>query len=142
LLETVINYDVNMTMEKTLLALGHSSYDDYFKLVDAILDGNTRMLVSTIDKMHNDGVDLKRFVDLFTDFCFDLVKYIICGNIQVTKIPGHYIDQLNHVTQFNESIKYFNYIVDKLLLLKNMIKTDSNEKITIQIMFNQISRFV
>ena len=141
-LETCVRYDDNLTMENVLIALGNSSYDDYFNIVNSIIDGDSKSIINIIDKMYNNGVDLKKFVDLFIDFCFDILKYILCKDIKVTKIPDSYQDKLDFSVNFNDNIKYFNYIIDKLLELKNMIKNDNTEKITIQVVFNQISRFV
>lgn len=141
-LETCINFDTNLSIENVLAALGNVSYDNYFKLINSILDGDSSSLVQTIDQMYDNGVDLKHFVSMFLEFCFDLTKYILTQNIQSTKIPDHYLEQINHAVNFENSIKYYNYIVDKLLSLKQLIKHDDNEKVTIEVMFNQISRFV
>ena len=129
-------------MQNVLTALGNSSYDDYFKLVNAIIDGDSSTIVQTIDRMYDEGIDLKRFVNLFLEFCFDIVKYLLTNNIKSTKIPDLYQEQLDFATKFEGPLKYYNYIVDKLLILKNMLKQDVNERVTIEIMFNQISRFV
>ena len=123
-------------------ALGNSSYDSYFSLINNILDGNSMGCIEDIDRLYDSGVDLKKFVDLFTDFCFDILKYILCQDIKSTKIPDYLLPELNKTVRMEEPVRYFNYIVDKLLLLKNMIKTDNDEKVTVEIVFNQISRFV
>ena len=141
-LETCISYSRSLTMQNILTALGNSSYDDYFKLVNAIIDGDSSTIVQTIDRMYDEGIDLKRFVNLFLEFCFDIVKYLLTNNIKSTKIPDLYQEQLDFATKFEGPLKYYNYIVDKLLILKNMLKQDVNERVTIEIMFNQISRFV
>ena len=141
-LETCVRYDNELSIDNALIALGNSSYDNYFKLVNGIIDGNSNLCIEIIDRMYNSGVDLKKFVDSFTEFCFDILKYILCKDIKATKIPDSFKDKLDFSINFNDSIKYYNYIVDKLLSLKNMIKNDNNEKLVIEIVFNQISRFV
>lgn len=141
-LETCVRYDSTVSIENALIALGNSSYDDYFNLVNGIIDGNAQIIISIIDRMYDDGVDLKKFVDLFTDFCFDILKYILCQDISVTKIPDFYKDKLDFSIKLEGAIKYYNYITDKLLETKNMVKNSTDEKVVIEIMFNRMSRFV
>lgn len=142
MLETCLSYDSNMSMENVLKALGNSAYDDYFTLVNGIIDGNNKVLIETIDKMYDEGVDLVKFVDLFTEFCLDITKYILCQDIKSTKIPDHLEDKVKFAIGFNDAIKYYNYIVDKLLNLKNMLKNSTQERVVIEIVFNQMGRFV
>lgn len=141
-LETCVRYDENLSMENTLMALGNSSYEDYFTIINAILDGDSKKIIETVDRMYNDGIDLKKFVDLFTEFCFDVIKFILYRDIKVTKIPDSFQTTLEFTINIENSIRYLNYIVDKLLNLKNLIKQDNDERTTIGIVFNQISRFV
>lgn len=142
MLETAISYDANMSMEKTLIALGNFSYDTYFDIVNGIFDGDINKTQILIEQLYNSGMDLKKFVDLFTEFCLDVLKYILSHDIQITKLPVHLEEKLKFATAFDTPEKYYIYLVDKLLELKNMIKTDNNEKITIEIVFSQMCRFV
>ena len=141
-LETCIKYSTEVSTNSVLTALGHSSYDRYFRLMNNLIDGNAKEVMAILNELHINGVDMKKFVDLFTDFCFDIVKYILCESIQVTKLPEHYGEDLKFVTNFTDNIKYYNYFIDKLMLLRNMIKDDSDEFLTIQIIFNQMVRFI
>lgn len=142
MLETCISYDKNMSMEKTLIALGNLSYDSYFTLINNIIDGNINQVQITIEKLYNSGANLKKFVDLFTEFCLDILKYILSCDIQVTKLPAHLEENVKQAIGFNNPDKYYLYFVDKLLELKNMIKVDNNEKVTIEIIFAQMCRFI
>lgn len=141
-LETCIKYNNDLSIENILSALGNSSYDDYFILINNLVDGNSKEVMESLSKLYNSGIDMKRFVNLFTDFCFDILKYILCGTVQVTKIPDHYNEQLKFATNFSNNVKYYNYFIDKLISLRTMTKDDSNEFLTIQIIFNQMARFV
>ena len=141
-LETCIKYSVELSTDNVLSALGHSSYDRYFKLMNNLIDGNSKEVMSILSDLHANGIDMKKFVDLFTDFCFDVLKYILCESVQVTKLPEHYETELKFVTNFADNVKYYNYFIDKLMLLRTMIKDDSDEFLTIQIVFNQMVRFV
>ena len=140
MLETCISYNPNFTLESSLQALGHLSYDRYFDLINYIIDGNTRSVFEEIEYLHDSGSDLKKFVDLFTEFCLDVLKYILCRNIQLTKFPVHLEDKLNFSIGFDNSEQYYLYVVDKLLDLRNMVKSDVNAKTTVEIVFAQMCR--
>lgn len=142
MLETCISYDSNMSLENTLIALGNLSYDSYFQLVNSILDGNIQVVQTILEELYNSGANMKKFVDLFMEFCLDILKYILSNSVQTTKLPVHLEPQLKQATAFDYPEKYYLYFVDKLLELKNMIKTDSNEKVTIEIVFAQMCRFI
>ena len=142
MLETCIYYSTNISIENTLSALGNLSYDSYCDIIDNILDGNINNVNLIIDTLYNRGINLKRFVDLFLDFCLDILKYILSNDIQTTKFPLHLEDSIKKISNFEKSDKYYLYFIDKLLELKNMIKVDNNEKITIKVVFSQMCRFI
>ena len=74
MLETCLRYDAELSMANTLAALGNSSYDYFFDIVNGIIDGNMADVTSFIEKLYDDGVDLKRFVSIFTDFCLEIFQ--------------------------------------------------------------------
>ena len=142
MLETCLRYSDNLSIENVLLALGSLSYNNYCNIIDNILDGNINKVNVIINDLYNKGINLKRFVDLFLDFCLDILKYILTNDIQSTKFPLYLEDDIKKISNFEKSDKYYLYFIDKLLELKNMIKIDNNEKITIEVVFSQMCRFV
>lgn len=142
MLETCIRYDYNMSIDKTLSALGNISYDRYFDLINYVVDGNLKEVQSIIEYLYSSGNDLKKFIDLFIDFCLDILKYILTQDIQTTKFPVDLEERLKFTVGFKDPNMYYLYILDKLLELKNMIKNDENSKNTIQIVFSQMCRLV
>ena len=50
--------------------------------------------------------------------------------------------KLTNSTNFNDAPKYYSYVIDKLLQLKNMLKNDNTPRVTIEIMLLQITRCV
>lgn len=137
-LETCLRYDTELSVDNALKALGNSTYNDYFFIINNLIDANRGELIKKIDEIYNNGVDLKRFVDSFIEFTFDLLTYIECGNIRMTKIPDTYQSTLDFTIKFKDNVDYFNYFIDKLFILKNM----EIDRATVQIVFNQMSRFV
>lgn len=142
MLETCIHYDNDMSIDKTLVALGSVPYDNYFTIVNSIIDGNSKDILLSIENMYEYGVDLKRFIDDLIVFCLDIFKYILTNDINTTKIPVSYEDKIKFAVGFENPKSYYDYIVDKLLELKNLLRNDTNEKTTIEIVLNQMCRFV
>ena len=139
-LEKCASYDIDLKMENIVKALGTFSYEQFFDLVNNIIDGNEGPVIQIVDEIYNSGSDLKLFVDNFLSFCLDISKYIIFKDISITKIPQYLINNLNNSINFDNSLAYYNYILDKLLNIKILIKNDSNIKDTVTIMLLQITR--
>lgn len=142
LLDKCSGYSYDLSIGNVLTALGNYSYDTFFDLTNSIIDGNQSSVLQIISKFYSDGNDLKLFVDKFLEFELDVTKYAIFKDCNMTKIPSSMIDKLNYAINFEDSLKYFNYIIDKLLSLKNMLKTDNSPKSTIEVVFLQMTRFL
>lgn len=140
MLDKCASYDTDLSINNVLASLGNYSYDKFFKLMNDIIDDNEAEVLCAIDSIHNDGNDLKIFIDQFLSFGIDINKYILFGSCQLLKIPSSMESNIQGIINFENSQGYYNYIVDKLLDLKNMIKADSNIKLTIEVMFLQMCR--
>lgn len=141
MLDKVASYSTNIDIKNALEALGNYSYDLFFRLVNAIIDGNVETILKAVNYYYNQGNDLKLFVDQFLSFCLDISKYCYFHNCDMLKIPAIMEDKLKMSTNFENAGKYYTYIVDHLLELKNMLKTDSNPRSTIEVMLVRISTF-
>ena len=51
-----------------------------------------------------------------------------------------YITGIKNIINFENPINYYNYVMDKLLELKNMLKVDVDVKSTVEVVCLQISR--
>ena len=58
----------------------------------------------------------------------------------MTTLPSTMLNDLEVATNFEESSKYYSYVLDKLLTIKHSLKNDSNIKSTIIVAFLQITR--
>lgn len=141
-LETCVDYSNEMTIENVLKALGNYSYDTYFDLVNNIVDGNFLKANDVLNNIYNDGVDMKLFVTDFLSFVLDIMKYSLNKDVECTQIPWSYGKQLEFSIGFDNATQYYNYYVDKLLDLKNMLKNDSEPYQTVVVMFNKMCRLV
>ena len=140
LLDQVLDFNPLITIENAISALGNYSYNYFFNLVNASLDGDEGVVLNIIDSYAKEGKDLKLFVDQYMSFCLDLVKYSIFKNCNTINIPNSFFKDLDVATNFDQPEKYYGYVVNKLLDLKNMIKYDTNIKNSIEIVMLQIAR--
>lgn len=140
LLEKCASYDTDLTLDNVLQALGNYSYDVFFDLVNFMIDGNITESLKIISYLYNQGNDLKLFVDQFLTFCLDIMKYSLTGSYEITKIPSNMETRLKNSINFKDANKYYYYLVDKLLELKNMLKNDNEVKSTVEVMITSICR--
>ena len=133
MLEKCAMYSNDLSIENVLSAIGAYTYDIYIQLLDALLDGNKAKLIAIINDVYNAGNDIKLFVDQFLSFALDVCKYCICKDINVTKLPSNIEDSVKGIVNFNNPSVYYTFIIDKLLELKNMLKTDVYPKDTTEV---------
>ena len=141
-LETCLGYSNQLTITNVLKALGNYSYDTYFELINSIVDGDFITCNSLINTVYNDGIDMKLFITNFLSLVLDVMKYSFNNDIKCTKLPINYIDKLKFSVGFDNAAKYYSYYADKLLELKNMLKTDDEPVQTISVMFNRMCRLI
>ena len=139
-LEKVVDYGLILNIETTLSILGRYSYVKLFDLMDKIIDGNEGEVIIYLEEAAENITDWKYFADMFLGFCLDLYKYATMGNIQVTSIPSTYKETVDRLVKFDNSTKYYGYVLSKLLELKNMVKTDNYPFYSIQTILLQIAR--
>ena len=140
LLDKCSSYDTDLNIQNVLTSLGNYSYSVFFDLVNALVDGNQSIVISILDSLYNEGNDFKVFIDQFLAFCIDLNKYILFNNCALLKIPSSMENNIKYAVSFENASNYYNYLLDKLLNIKNMIKSDSNIKLTVEVCFIQICR--
>lgn len=141
-LEKCISYNRDLSISNVIDALGDYSYNKFFELINAILDGDSKKIYICIENIYNDGSDLKLFVDKFLDFCLDLSKYCLFKDLSMIKIPSVMESNIKSCTLFDNSISYYNYYTNNLLDLKNMLKNDINPLSTIEVVMEKMSRGV
>lgn len=140
LLEKCANYSTNLNMNNVLEVLGSCSYELLFNLINSIIDNNQIAIIEQLDLIYTQGYDLKLFIDQFFEFCLDITKFIISNDIKVTKIPNNFLNEIYGVINFDNAKEYYLYVIDKLLELKNMLKTDIYPYNTITVVILQIAR--
>ena len=139
-LEKCASYSRDLHIDNVLESLGNYSYHTFFKLINNMIDGNEGEVIKVIENYYTQGNDLKIFVDNFISFCLDVSKYSIFKDISMTTLPSTMINDLESSVNFEDSSKYYAYVLDRLLSIKQTLKNDSNIKTTIIVSFLQITR--
>lgn len=138
-LEKVASYDYNLSIENTIEALGDFSYDTYIKLTNALIDCNEAETLMIINNVYNSGNDLKKFIDNYLVFLLDVSKYILFKSFDIINIPSNYKQQLDGLINFDNSNKYYRYIINNIFDLKNTLKTDYDIKSSVEVILIKIS---
>lgn len=139
-LEKAASYSTDLSIENTLASLGNYSYQVFFDLANALIDGNEGKVLEIITNFYDEGNDLKLFVEQFMAFCMDLTKYAIFKSLDSIRIPSNFEGSLNYTTNMDNADKYFMYVLDKMLELKNLLRNDDNPKTTIEVYLLQVAR--
>lgn len=140
LLEKCANYSEDLSINNVLEALGNYSYSVFFKLCNALIDGNEKDVLDIVADYYNKGNDLKLFVNQFMDFCIDVAKYALFKTCDVTQIPVSMENDLKYATGFDNPERYYVYLIDKMLELKNMVKNEVDVRSTVEVVLLQIAR--
>lgn len=140
MLDKCSGYSTDLSIQNVLEALGNYSYDSFFKLTNAIIDGQEQTVINLINSFYNSGNDLKLFVEQYLNFSLDLAKYCLFKDMSVTMIPLSMEEDLKFCVGIENNRAYFNNLTDKILNIKNTIRYDSNMKTTIEIMLLQLCR--
>lgn len=133
-LDKIKDYDTNITLNSVKICIGDYSYDTYFNLTNSLIDHNIIKVQKIIDGVLYNGTDLKIFISNYLSFILQLSKYIILKDIKVTTIPSAYEELVKYTTSIEDSLKWFNNLVDKVLTIKQAIKGDSDPCTTIKAM--------
>ena len=139
-LEKVASYSDTVSIESAINALGTFRYDDFFALMNNLIDGKDADVLSIIDNYYNSGNDLLSFVNQFFVFAIDLSKYIIFKNMSCVKIPAIFEEDIKKTVSIEGALKYFDYVIENLLTLKTMLKNEPDILSTVEVMFLKVCR--
>ena len=140
LLEKVTAFDTNLDIESTVEFLGNYSYQTFFTLANAILDGDEKLVVTILDDFYLQGGDLYQFVEQFLSFNLDILKYNLLKELSILQIPVAFEPELKSITSISNASEYFSYIIENLLALKFKLGGDTSPKTTIEIYLLKITR--
>lgn len=130
LLDKALSYSSELNQD-TIQALGLVDYHKMFELGDALIDQESGEVVSILETLHADGIDLKQFIKQFINFTLDVNKYFIFkGDAEVFKFistPKTY--QKGFELYYDKcEIDFINDMLSTLLNLNNDIKWEQAPK--------------
>lgn len=91
LLDKVLSFTNNVTVEAVEKVLGVTSYTSLFSTLNCILAQDSQKLLVTLNEITNSGIDLKLFIKNFLQFVLDVNKYLILKSENI-KNPFEYIN--------------------------------------------------
>lgn len=140
LLEKCAALSTDLDINITLSILGAAPFSLLIKLTNALIDSQIHTIFTCMSDIDSSYPDLKIFLDRYIDFILDILKYYIFKTLSVTSIPSNLEKEIKNLLAIENAQKYFQYVLDKLLSLKQIIKNDSNIQSSIEIVFLQIAR--
>lgn len=128
LMDKCLSYNIDLTIENVVKALGISDYENLDKLLWGILTENKKETIEIIEKVYNQGKDLKQFIKQFIQFVLDVCKYDIYNSYDYIQIPNT-LDMNNYLSvDYNDLLN----ILNKIIELQNQIKYEQNPKVLIE----------
>ena len=119
LLDQLCSYDLNnITIDDVYNVYGTISYTDIAELLSNVKDNNGNYVVSYIEKINKDGINLSKFIEELLLFLKDVLVYKNCGNELEIKSKNDSIVKINYI--FSENDIY--YVVDLLNDLLGKLK--------------------
>ncbi len=140
MLQKVASYNHVMNLDDTLNILGTYSYDDFFNILNCLIDGDEQKVLSYLHNIYDRNNNVKTFVDDFFDFVLDIVKYNLFNSCSNIKIPSTMENKIRSCLNFQNPNNYYNYIIDRIVELRTMLKQDTQPKNTVEYMFLRIAR--
>ena len=141
LLDKVSSYSKDFDINVSSSILGIVPTTVLINLTNAILDGNEQVSLKIIKMVYENGIDLKLFVEQFMSFILDILKYYLFKDISFTTISKVYETNIKSLLNFDKVKEYYlDYLLTKILSLRNDIKLDPNYKNTIEVAILQMCR--
>lgn len=134
MLDKVLGYAMEVTMENVIEALGAPDYSKFIELLHHILYSELKPMIELIEEFHMSGKDLKLTMRNFCDFVLDVCKYIATKNLSLTSVPDMFKEELDKLIG-QADYDFFLYVLDEMSKLNSLIKWEPNPKPIIQATF-------
>lgn len=131
LLDTVLGYKDNPTLDDVFDILGVPDYKEYLDILVFLHNGQKREIVELIESLHLRGKDIKRFMLGLTEFVVDLEKVALLGNFKYVQVPSNYFERIEKAVQVLREDELSTWFA-KFTAINNRIKYESNPKVLVQ----------
>lgn len=131
LLDTVLGYKDNPTLDDVFDILGVPDYKEYLDILVFLHNGQKQEIVELIESLHLRGKDIKRFMLGLTEFVVDLEKVALLGNFNYVQVPSNYFERIEKAVQVLHEEELSTWFA-KFTAVNNRIKYESNPKVLVQ----------
>lgn len=126
-LDKCLSFNINLTLDNVIKALGAVNYEDMFNLTDYITDYKEKEMISLIESKYQEGCDLKQFIKDYTMFLLDMCKYNTFKTFDYIQIPSIYKDRLETYINSTEP-SFIRELLNSVITISNLIKWEHNCK--------------
>ena len=131
MLDKVLGYSFDVTMENVIEALGAPDYSKFVELMKDILYSEHGKMLELIEEFHMSGKDLKLTMRNFCDFVLDTCKFIATKNLSITAIPEMFEGEIKALVG-EADYDFFLFVLDAMCKMNSVIKWEPNPKPIIQ----------
>ncbi|OGF30873.1 DNA polymerase III, subunit gamma and tau [Candidatus Falkowbacteria bacterium RIFOXYA2_FULL_35_8] len=124
LLEQVLSLDEkSITLEQAELIIPRSNYDTLISLLKNLIDKDTASAINLVNKLVDDGVDIKTFFDNFIEFVRRVMVYKVVRDTAdlLHEVDEKMLDQILKLIEGIEASELVNYI-EEFLKAKELFK--------------------
>jgi DNA polymerase-3 subunit gamma/tau len=132
-LEKVASLTNDITLEKSVVALGETNYQIMFNLINNIIDRNEAGVLEVVNNLDNKGKDLKLFINEYTSFILDVNKFIILKDFNNINIPKVYEKELMYILNLEGYKEFYQKVLDELMKLKEQVRFESEVRTVLEI---------
>lgn len=133
LMDKVLGYSKNLTVEAVTESLGTVGYETMFDLTDALCKMDKKSVIEIVETIHGSGHDLKQFIKEYNNFVLDLCKYDVIRTFDYLQIPVTYKKRVSAYTR--DDFAFFTQLLNEVINLNSSIKWDTNPKPLIESTF-------
>lgn len=133
LLDKVLGFSTNLTVESVTKVLCTADYGTMFDLTDNVLNMNKAETIKIVESVYMDGVDLKQFMKSYSNFVLDLCKYDLLRGFDYIQIPPTYKYRLDSYSE--DDYPFFTQLLNEMIKLNDSIKWETTPKPLIESTF-------
>lgn len=131
LLDTVLGYKKDPTLQDVFDILGVPDFDEYLNLLVYLHNNQAKEIIELIERLHTEGKDIKRFMIGLTEFMVDLLKVNLLKNFDFVQIPATYFGRVEKAIEVVGEAK-LRALFAKFSKINGAIKYESNPKVLVQ----------
>lgn len=124
LLEQVLSLGgTQISAAQAELVIPRSNHEDYFKLLQYLLDKDTRLAIELINSLVEGGVDLQHYFNKFIDFVRRVMVYRVVGSLEEF-LQDMDMEMAQKIVKKTESFTpaHFSRIIEVFLLAREQFK--------------------